>query len=265
MNRWTPGEIDLVVAAVRAAPSVHNTRPWTLEFHEHGVSLFERFDRALPRHDPHGRDRLISCGAALSNLVLATRVLGWDPELTFLPDPARPDEVARLTIGGRREPSEVDITRHGAIVRRRSYRHPFTAARGPAGRPRLPAGARGLDGDGRRRGRGTHATRHARVGRARPPADHDPGPGRARRPAAPRVPAARGDPDDGRLDQVRAGMAAQTTWLAATAAGLAGSLLTQPFQVTEVRAGLVEGLALAGFPQALLRFGYPDETEEDVR
>jgi hypothetical protein len=66
-------------------------------------------------------------------------------------------------------------------------------------------------------------------------------------------------PDDGPLDHVRAGMAAQVTWLAATAAGLVGSILTQPLQLHEVRAGLIEGMELAGFPQALMRFGHPAE------
>jgi hypothetical protein len=64
-------------------------------------------------------------------------------------------------------------------------------------------------------------------------------------------------PDDGPLDHVRAGMAAEQVWLAATDAGLAGSLLTQPFQLSETRAGLEEALSLGGFPQLLLRFGQP--------
>jgi hypothetical protein len=63
-------------------------------------------------------------------------------------------------------------------------------------------------------------------------------------------------PGDGPRDHVRAGIAAQSTWLAATAAGLVGSMLTQPLQVSEVRAGLIEGLLLPGFPQALLRLGH---------
>jgi hypothetical protein len=64
-------------------------------------------------------------------------------------------------------------------------------------------------------------------------------------------------PDDGPLDQVRAGMAMQTAWLTATDAGLVGSVLTQPFQLPEVRAGLVEALSLPGHPQLLLRVGHP--------
>jgi hypothetical protein len=60
----------------------------------------------------------------------------------------------------------------------------------------------------------------------------------------------------GRLDHVRAGMATEQTWLAATDSGLVGSVLTQPFQLHEVRAGLVESLTLSGFPQLLFRFGH---------
>lgn len=56
---------------------------------------------------------------------------------------------------------------------------------------------------------------------------------------------------------MRAGMATEATWLAAIEAGLVGSVLTRPFQLPEVRAGLVEALSLAGFPQLLLRFGHP--------
>jgi hypothetical protein len=64
MTGWTAGEKHLTTAAAVLAPSVHNTRPWVLEFHDDHVSLCERLDRALPRHDPLGRDQLISCGTA---------------------------------------------------------------------------------------------------------------------------------------------------------------------------------------------------------
>jgi hypothetical protein len=67
-------------------------------------------------------------------------------------------------------------------------------------------------------------------------------------------------PDDGHRDHLLAGRAVQEIWLTATHAGLAGSVLTQPWHVAEVRAGLIERLGLAGFPQALLRFGYPLDT-----
>jgi hypothetical protein len=66
-------------------------------------------------------------------------------------------------------------------------------------------------------------------------------------------------PDDSPRDHVRAGMAAESIWLAATATGLAGSLLTQPLQLSESRAGLVEALSLNGFPQLLLRLGHHEQ------
>jgi hypothetical protein len=46
-------------------------------------------------------------------------------------------------------------------------------------------------------------------------------------------------------------------WLAATAAGLAASVLTQPLHLHEVRAGLIEAMDLPGYPQAILRVGLP--------
>jgi hypothetical protein len=67
---WTPGEKNLIATAAARAPLIHNTRPWVLEFHdpERRVSLYERLDRAVLRHDPLGRDRLISCGGALEHV-----------------------------------------------------------------------------------------------------------------------------------------------------------------------------------------------------
>ena len=43
------------------------------------------------------REMLISCGAALFNIRLALRYLGWVPETSLLPDPGRPMLVARIS------------------------------------------------------------------------------------------------------------------------------------------------------------------------
>jgi hypothetical protein len=126
MNGWTRGEIAVIAAAVSRAPSVHNTQPWLLEFRDGSVSLFERLDLSLPRHDPTGRDRLISCGTALANLTVAIRIFGWDAESLLFPDPMRPDEVASVVAAGRRAPSDVDWARYSAIPLRGSHRSPFT-------------------------------------------------------------------------------------------------------------------------------------------
>jgi hypothetical protein len=304
---WTRGEIEVIAAAAQAAPSVHNTRPWVLEFHDgvvRGVSLFQRLDRALPRHDPLGRDRLISCGAALQNLVLAMRVLGWTPDIVHWPTTDHPDEVARVSSTTRHPPSNADCVQYAAIAGRRSYRGPFTSTPVEPSTRDILLAARDVDGvevravdPGNQVDMLAKVLEHAalvlkgdrayqRELAAWTAAGPNPAPGagvatRPRRlatlPWAGLVRRSTGvpdrvvladrlrrecllvveTPDDGRLDQVRAGMAAQATWLAATAGGLVGAMLTQPVQVREVRAGLIEGLELAGFPQVLLRFGHP--------
>lgn len=311
MSDWTRGEIEVVAAAVQAAPSVHNTQPWVLEFHHdgaHGVSLFQRPDRALARHDPLGRDRLISCGAALENLLLAMRVLGWTPDLELLPGD-RPDLVGRARATGRATPSDVDLRWHAAVSHRRSHRRPFTAAPvEPSTRDALVAApetsgvevravrgggdievlARVLDhaalvlkadrGYQRELSAWTATSGNPRPGEGVADVPKHlatlPWAGLVRRFTAVPDPLVFADrlrreclllvltPDDGPLDHVRAGMAVQATWLAATDAGLVGSVLTQPLQVREVRAGLIEGMELAGFPQALMRFGHPAEPRQ---
>jgi nitroreductase len=303
-TKWTRGDVATVAYAVKRAPSVHNTQPWMLEFSDGAVSLFERRDLSLPRQDATGRDRLISCGAALTNLLLALRVLDWDTRTALFGARNRPDEVARVAITARREPSTLDRSLHAAIPYRRSHRAPFqdvavpdelrheliaaastdgVAAHPVRGLEENAALATLLEHAGRvlRQDRGyqrelmtwTNAQRgyQAGGGLPRPRLTYDtlPWAGLVRTSTALPHPTLLADrlsreflvllhtPDDGPADHVRAGQAAQRIWLAATHAGLAGSILTQPLQVPEVRAGLIEQLDLPGFPQALLRLGYP--------
>jgi nitroreductase len=125
VNRWTDEEMTTVVEAVRRAPSVHNIQPWLLEFSAGDVHLFERFDLGLPQHDPMGRDRLMSCGAALTNLRLAVRALGRSERWTPFPDPARPDEVARVRTTGRHTPALDELAARRAVNDRHSHRARF--------------------------------------------------------------------------------------------------------------------------------------------
>lgn len=311
MSGWTSGERGIVALASEQAPSVHNTSPWVLQFHDdaHGVSLFENLDRALPRHDPLGRDRLISCGAALTNVLLAMRALGWVPEMVLRPDPARPYEVARIVARSRRAATDAEFARYLAIAARHSYRRPFLETPVDTGTLRLLT-AHGVDGVELRvlssvdetAAAATLLAHAALVLRADrdyqrelsvwTASDEHPGLGAGvavvprrnatlpwaglvrRSTAVPDVETLADrlgrerlllveTPDDGPLDQVRAGMAMQTAWLTATDAGLVGSVLTQPFQLPEVRAGLVEALLLPGYPQLLLRLGHP-QTDHDI-
>lgn len=120
---WTSGEAATLFDAVRKAPSVHNTQPWTLALREHVAILSEQRDLALPEHDPEGRDRRISCGAGLANLVVAVSVLGWAADVSV----SLADETVTATVlaSRRAEPTEIDDRRYRAITDRRTHRSAF--------------------------------------------------------------------------------------------------------------------------------------------
>ncbi|WP_051399967.1 Acg family FMN-binding oxidoreductase [Haloechinothrix halophila] len=126
MGAWTRAEVGVLVRAVSNAPSVHDTMPWFLETRDHRADLYENVERSLPHHDPTGRDRLISCGAALANLRLAVRSLGWCFDVELYPERRR-DLIARLTITARQPVTETELASYWSMFRRRSYRKPFVA------------------------------------------------------------------------------------------------------------------------------------------
>ncbi|PXY36548.1 Acg family FMN-binding oxidoreductase [Prauserella flavalba] len=129
---WSAAEADTLANAVVSAPSVLNTQPWSLHLERYEALLRERRDAWLPYHDPKGRDRAISCGAAVPNLELAVRVLGRETTTILLPDPDRPELVARVVASAEREPDADERRAYAAIARRRSYRLPFAGTPVPA-------------------------------------------------------------------------------------------------------------------------------------
>lgn len=87
---------SLVELACRA-PSVHNTQPWRWAAHGTTLDLF-----ADPRHhllyaDTDRRNLVISCGAALHQLVVAAAASGWGTQVRRLPDPLNEDHLASIT------------------------------------------------------------------------------------------------------------------------------------------------------------------------
>jgi hypothetical protein len=76
----TPEEIArFVVGAAVHAPSVHNTQPWWFGHAGQEISVHADTERRLRVADPHGREMMISCGAALFNIRVALRYLGLVP------------------------------------------------------------------------------------------------------------------------------------------------------------------------------------------
>ncbi|WP_410622912.1 Acg family FMN-binding oxidoreductase [Amycolatopsis sp. cmx-8-4] len=129
---WMKTEIEVLVQSMTRAPSVHNLQPWLLDIGPDELVVRERTELRLPHHDPRGRDRAASCGAAVANLELAIRTLGRVADVELLPDPARPEVVARLAAGTAAAPTVADLHRFSAIARRASHRAPFEDAPVPA-------------------------------------------------------------------------------------------------------------------------------------
>ena len=113
-----------IAQAVRA-PSSHNTQPWRFRIQGDAIELFADRSRALPVADPDQRELTISCGAALFHLRVALRSCGFDVEVDRLPDHARPDLLARVTVRAGPEPTEDERALGAAIATRATSRVPY--------------------------------------------------------------------------------------------------------------------------------------------
>jgi nitroreductase len=114
------------------APSPYNTQPWRFRLLGEALELYADRSRALPATDPDGRELLLACGAALAHLRIAAAAAGTPATVAVLPDPARPDQLARLTLGAPAEPDWITLALAGAIPRRRTNRQPFDGRPIPA-------------------------------------------------------------------------------------------------------------------------------------
>lgn len=116
-------------AAVRAtyAPSVHNTQPWRLRLGRDTLEIHADRDRQLRVLDPLGRQLALSCGCALFNVRVTLAASGYTPSVERLPDPTRPDLLARVTVLPAGAPADAGLARlDGVIEERRTNRRAFS-------------------------------------------------------------------------------------------------------------------------------------------
>jgi nitroreductase len=125
--RLTALEILDVLRAAHRAPSVHNTQPWLFRPLPDGVEVLEDVERALPASDPHGRDRLVSCGAAVRNAEIALARLGWRPSAVLFPAGSQDHLVARVVAGPAQPVTAESEDLYRAIWERRTHRRIFMA------------------------------------------------------------------------------------------------------------------------------------------
>ena len=107
------------------APSVHNPQPWAWRVGTDRIDLYADWSRRLPASDPHGRNLLISCGAALHHAQVAARALGFAATVTLSPDPTRRRHLATIALSPR-EPDADAAADLRALERRSTDRERFT-------------------------------------------------------------------------------------------------------------------------------------------
>jgi hypothetical protein len=99
-SRW-PAELGRSdglgwVAAAVLASSPHNTQPWKFEVGPHHLDVLADFERNLGAFDPFRRELHTGLGCAVENVVQAAAAVGQRANVTLLPDPTRPNHVARI-------------------------------------------------------------------------------------------------------------------------------------------------------------------------
>lgn len=109
--------------AIRA-PSIHNSQPWRWRVGPYGVGLYSDPTRRLPGTDPHGRDQVISCGAALHHLLVALAAAGVGARIHRVPDREATLHLATV-VPAPHVDVDVDTGLAAAIDRRCTDRRPF--------------------------------------------------------------------------------------------------------------------------------------------
>jgi len=110
------------------APSKHNTQPWYFEVERDGVDMHADGARALVTSDPTGREMLIGCGAALANLRLGIRALGFEPVVRLFPQGEGLSYLARVSFGEPRAVTADEQRLVDAVPRRHTQRLPLNGA-----------------------------------------------------------------------------------------------------------------------------------------
>jgi nitroreductase len=106
------------------APSIHNTQPWRFVVQPNALELHADDNRQLRALDPTGRQLAVSCGCALFNArvgLAADRILQVDR----LPNPAKPNLLARLTLLDEPAPWTPLVRLDPMIDRRHTNRRDF--------------------------------------------------------------------------------------------------------------------------------------------
>jgi hypothetical protein len=125
-KRGSPSEqLEFLLNYAVLAPSGYNSQPWLFKIVHETIELYANRTRAVPVVDPHDRELIMSCGAALYNLRIAIRHFGWADAVKIFPNPEDPDLLAHVWLGNPRQETEEEYLLFATIPRRRTNRLPF--------------------------------------------------------------------------------------------------------------------------------------------
>ena len=120
-----PTDAKWVIEQACRAPSVHNTQPWRFHFEAGTFEMRADTQRGLGASDPQGRELVISCGAALFNLRVAVRKLGYTPTVWLLPDERDPRLLARVEVVESHPADAAERRTYAGLTRRHTRRGGF--------------------------------------------------------------------------------------------------------------------------------------------
>jgi nitroreductase len=132
---FSPEDVAMLLRAASAAPSLYNSQPWRFMVTDHEVRVFVDPERRSPIADPNGRQQVIACGAALFNLRLAIRHLGYQPQVSLWPSRDDQDHLATIRRGAVSDAGAAERKLYAQIYLRHTNREYFgTRAIWPAAR-----------------------------------------------------------------------------------------------------------------------------------
>jgi hypothetical protein len=123
----TKDKLKFFVRFAILAPSGHNTQPWLFEINEDemSINLYADRTRALPVIDPDDTELIISCGAALQNLIATMNYFEYFAEVEYFPSETDNDFLAKIKPMIGYEPNADEKKILNAIKNRHTNRMPF--------------------------------------------------------------------------------------------------------------------------------------------
>lgn len=110
------------------APSGGNSQPWRFEAIENAINVIAEPEKDHPVLNFRNRGTWVAHGALLENIVIAAMHHGYSANVITFPDPARPNQTARVIL----EKCEVQTSPlYDAIFERTTNRKPYDSTRLP--------------------------------------------------------------------------------------------------------------------------------------